>query len=75
MRYSDERGGGQALFINRTFAEYCTARRLSRIFELSRSVMEHVLFYPKYSLVRVMFDRNLVTNCPLHSAVLEQDMG
>lgn len=74
MRCSDERGGEQEHFVNRTFAEYCTARRFIEYFELNRRVLEHTLFYPKYSLVRVKFDRSLGTNCPPHRAVLGQDM-
>jgi hypothetical protein len=71
---SDESGEGQALFINRALAEHCTARWFIEYIELSRSVLEHMPTYSKYSLVRVMFGKRLATNCPLHCAVLEQGM-
>jgi len=72
---SDERGEGQALFLNRTFSEHCTARWIIEYIELIRSVLEHMPTYSKYSLVRVMFGKRLATNCPLHCAVLDRTWG
>jgi hypothetical protein len=60
-------------FIHRTFAEYFTARWFSKYFQSNRSVLEHILFDPKYEFVRNVFDRILATDCPLHCAVLDRD--
>jgi hypothetical protein len=64
---------GKPEFVHRTFAEYFTARWFSENFESNRSVLEHILFDPEYSFVRVMFDRMLADGCPLHCAALERD--
>jgi ankyrin repeat protein len=64
---------GKAHFVHRTFAEYFTARWFSKNFESNRSVLNDILFDPKYSVVRYMFDRILARGCPLHCAVLEGD--
>jgi hypothetical protein len=60
-------------FVHRTFAEYFTARWFSENFESNRSVLEDILFDPKYSFVRDMFDRMLAKDCPLHCAALDRD--
>jgi hypothetical protein len=65
---------GKPQFVHRTFAEYFTARWFSKNFESNRSLLEHILFDPKYSFVRDMFDRILARGCPLHCAVLEGDL-
>jgi ankyrin repeat protein len=65
---------GKPQFVHRTFAEYFTARWFSENFESNRRVLEDILFDPKYSFVRDMFDRMLAKDCPLHCAVLARDV-
>jgi hypothetical protein len=64
---------GKPQFVHPSLAEYFTARWFSRNFEFNRSVLERILFDPRYSSVSHMFDRMLVKGCPLHCAVLERD--
>ena len=67
--------GGKPQFVHRTFAEYLTARWLSRKnFESNRSVLERILFEPEFGFVRFMFDRMLAEGSVLLHAVLEDDM-
>jgi hypothetical protein len=53
--------GDKAQFMHRTFAEYFTARWFSNNLESNRSVLAHILFDRKHSLVRVTFDRMVAT--------------
>jgi hypothetical protein len=62
---------GKPVFVHRTFAEYFTACWFSRKFKSNRSVLEHILFDPKYSFVKYVFHKILARGCPLHCAVLE----
>jgi hypothetical protein len=64
---------GKPHFVHRTFAEYFAARWFSKKFKSNRSVLEHILFDPKYSVVKDMFNRILARGCALHWAVLEGD--
>jgi ankyrin repeat protein len=66
---------GKPQFAHRTFAEYLTARWLSRKnFESQRSVLERILFDTEFGFVRFMFDRMLAKESALLCAVLEEDM-
>ena len=66
---------GKPQFVHRTFAEYLTARWLSRKnFESNRSVLERILFDPEFRFVRFMFDRMLAEGSEPLRAVLEDDM-
>ena len=66
---------GKPQFVHRTFAEYLTARWLSRNdFESKRSVLECMLFEPEFRFVRSMFDQMLAEGSALLCAVLEDYM-
>ena len=58
-------------FVHRTFAEYLTARWLSKNFKSNRSLLERILFDSSYGIVKDVFDRILARGCPLHCAVLD----
>ncbi|KAJ3652448.1 hypothetical protein Zmor_018410 [Zophobas morio] len=58
-----------------TFAEYFAALWLSENideipFEVKKSILQ-----PKYDGIRRFFDANLAEGCPLHLAIIEQDMS
>ena len=65
---------GKPQFVNRTFAEFFTARWFSRNFQFNRSVLEAIFFDRGYRFTRDMFDRMLAKDSPLHRAVLEKNM-
>ena len=64
---------GKPDFVHRTLAEYFTARWFSTNFKLNRSVLERIIFDPRYKFMTDIFDRLLAKGYPLHCAVLDED--
>jgi hypothetical protein len=62
---------GKPQFLNRTFAEYFTARWFSKNFQTKRSVLEHIFFDRNYRSVSDMFDLILAKDLPSHCAMLQ----
>jgi ankyrin repeat protein len=65
---------GKPQFVHRTFGEYFAAGWFSKNFQHNRSVLEGILFDRTYGVMTDMFNRMLAKDCPLHSAVINNDL-
>jgi ankyrin repeat protein len=63
------------VFCHHTFAEYFVALWLSENIEKLSHEERRFIFEEKYSRVRYFFDTELGKNCPLHQAVLKQNVS
>jgi ankyrin repeat protein len=62
------------VFYHHTFAEYFAALWLSENIEKLSHEERILIFEQKYNRVRNFFDTELAKNCPLHQAILKQDI-
>ncbi|XP_068900839.1 ankyrin repeat domain-containing protein 50-like [Tenebrio molitor] len=63
------------VFYHHTFAEYFVALWLSENIEKLSHEERRSIFEQRYSRVRYFFDTELAENCPLHQAVLKQNVS
>ncbi|KAH0819087.1 hypothetical protein GEV33_003704 [Tenebrio molitor] len=63
------------VFRHHTFAEYFVALWLSENIEKLSHEERRFIFDQKYNRVRYFFDTELAENCPLHQAVLKQNVS
>jgi ankyrin repeat protein len=63
------------VFCHHTFAEYFVALWLSENIEKLSHEERRFIFEEKYNRIRYFFDTKLTENCPLHQAVLKQNVS